>query len=123
MNKAFDKILERLEELHERYVNQYDMIDKNPMAFSVKECMKIVQKVAEEYNGGWIACSEMLPEIGQEVIVSSQNGSVYSNIYYDYIDNNAKEPCFHRWDDEMWNCFMLDVIAWQPLPEPFKERD
>ena len=123
MNKAFEKILERFGELHERYVNQYGMVGGNPMAFSVKECMKIVHEVAEEYHGGWIPCSERLPEIGQEVIVATKNGSVYSNIYYDYIDNNAKEPCFHRWDDEMWNCFMLEVIAWQPLPEPFKESD
>ena len=47
MNKSFEKILERLEELRKRYVNQY-----NPMAFSVKECMEIVHEVAEEYHGG-----------------------------------------------------------------------
>ena len=87
------------------------------------EVMREIDRLAVEYNNGWIPCSERLPEIGQEVIVATKNGSVYSNIYYDYIDNNAKEPCFHRWDDEMWNCFMLDVIAWQPLPEPFKECD
>lgn len=84
---------------------------------------KFVQEVSEEYKGGWIPCSERLPELGQEVIVATQNGSVYSNIYYDYTDSNAKEPCFHSWDDEMWNCFEPDVIAWQPLPEPYKERD
>ena len=50
MNKAFEKILERFGELHERYVNQYGVVGGNPMAFSVKECMKIVQEVAEEYE-------------------------------------------------------------------------
>ena len=108
MNKAFENIIER--------------IDKEIPVYTGK-AKQIVQEVAEEYHGGWIPCSERLTEIGQEVIVATKNGSVYSNIYYDYIDNNAKEPCFHRWDDEMWNCFMLDVIAWQPLPEPFKECD
>ena len=62
MNKVFEKIVEKLEELHERYINQYGAVGGNPMAFSVKECMEIVQEVAEEYNNGWIPCSERLPE-------------------------------------------------------------
>lgn len=49
MNKAFEKIIERLEELHERYVNQYGVVGGNPMAFAVKECKDIVQEVAEEF--------------------------------------------------------------------------
>ena len=124
MNNAFDKILERLEEVENRLLNESGDIGCTLGITNMSEYSKqIIQEVAEEYNGGWIPCSERLPEIGQEVIVATKNGSVYSNIYYDYIDSNAKEPCFHRWDDEMWNCFMLDVIAWQPLPKPFKERD
>lgn len=137
MNKAFEKILERLDEelrkSEERYYRYLDdgnlpcIFDKSDIeekrVDTIKEMLEIVKEVAEEYKGGWIACSERLPEIGQEVIVSTQNGSVYSNIYYDYTDSKAKEPCFHRWDDEMWNCFKPDVIAWQPLPGPFKERD
>ena len=57
MEKAFEKILDRFGELHERYVNQYGVVGGNPRAFSVKECMEIVQEVAEEYKGGWIPCS------------------------------------------------------------------
>ena len=41
MNKVFEKIIEKLEELHERYINQYGAVGGNPMAFSVKECMEI----------------------------------------------------------------------------------
>ena len=133
MNEAFEKILKKIEEKRNKYQrladgSNFDGWNEEDIKYSAKaemceELKEIVQEVAEEYHGGWIHCSERLPEIGQEVIVSTKNGSVYSNIYYDYIDSNAKEPCFHRWDDEMWNCFMLDVIAWQPLPKPFKERD
>ena len=133
MNEAFEKILKKIEEKRNKYQrladgSNFDGWNEEDIKYSAKaemceELKEIVQEVAEEYHGGWIHCSERLPEIGQEVIVSTKNGSVYSNIYYDYIDSNAKEPCFHRWDDEMWHCFMLDVIAWQPLPKPFKERD
>lgn len=121
MNKAFEKILERLETADS--VKVFGSLNSGNRLIPVQDAKNIVQEVAEEYNNGWIPCSERLPEIGQEVIVATKNGSVFSNIYYDYTDSNAKEPCFHSWDDEMWNCFEPDVIAWQPLPEPFKERD
>lgn len=114
MNKAFEKILERFKQLQgcDSLANMF-----------ISDVIKVIKSIEKEYNNGWIPCSDRLPEIGQEVIVATQNGSVYSNIYYDYTDSNAKEPCFHSWDDEMWNCFEPDVIAWQPLPEPYKECD
>ena len=61
MNSVFENIIEKLEELHERYINQYGAVGGNPMAFSVKECMEIVQEVEEEYNNGWIPVEEELP--------------------------------------------------------------
>lgn len=131
MKEAFEKILERFDAKKQYFQKFYEADGKTEedeyinkatqLAFD--DAKNIVQEVAEEYNGGWISCSERLPEIGQEIIVSTQNGSVYSNFYYDYTDSKDKEPCFHRWDDEMWDCFKPDVIAWQPFPEPFKERD
>ena len=77
MNEVFEKILERLEELHERYVNQYGVVGGNPMAFAVKECKDIVHEVAEEFatdtnvgTNGWIPCSEKLPELRKDVLVT-----------------------------------------------------
>ena len=52
MKEVFEKILDRFGELHERYVNQYGVVGGNTRAFSVKECMEIVQEVAEEYKDG-----------------------------------------------------------------------
>ena len=137
MNKAFEKILERSEELHERYVNQYGVVGGNPMAFSVKECMEIVQEVAEEYNVGWIPIKTRpmteeekeyyseylfegngliyecpLPEDGQEVLVTSKYGSVDKTTFYTDCGNY-----FENYED------YDEVIAWQPLPEPYKECD
>ena len=137
MNKAFEKILERLEELHERYVNQYGVVGGNPMAFSVKECMLIVQEVAEEYKGGWIPVKTRpmseeekeyyseylfecdgfiyecpLPDDGQEVLITSKYGSVDKTTFYTDCGNY-----FENYED------YDEVIAWQPLPEPYKERD
>lgn len=59
MNRAFEKILEMLEELIEK--TYYSATEgnrntgiKNSAYHKVK---KIVQEVEEEYNGGWIPCS------------------------------------------------------------------
>ena len=58
MQKVFEKIIEKLEELHERYINQYGAVGGNPMAFSVKECMEIVKLEAEKYEECYKDCGE-----------------------------------------------------------------
>ena len=58
MQAAFKKIIENLEELHERYINQYGAVGGNPMAFSVKECMEIVKQEAAEYEECYKDCGE-----------------------------------------------------------------
>lgn len=119
MNKAFEKILERLEELHERYINQYGEVGGNPMAFATKQCKQIVREVAEEYNVGWIACSERLPEEYGEYIVWWTD--ITKSKYYEIVEY---EPS-NGWIGDIPQAVegKYSVIAWQPLPEPFKERD
>lgn len=101
MNKAFEKIIDR--------------IDKEIPVYTGK-AKQIVQEVAEEYNGGWIACSERLPEESGTYIVNA-------------IENNIIHVTFAKWMPRMkkWNLTgcrsYWKVNAWQPLPEPFKERD
>ena len=58
MNQVFEKIIEKLEELHERYINQYGTVGGNPMAFSVKECMEIVKQEAEQYEECYNDCGD-----------------------------------------------------------------
>ena len=58
MQAAFEKIIEKLEELHERYINQYGAVGGNPMAFSVKECMEIVKQEAEQYEECYKDCGD-----------------------------------------------------------------
>ena len=74
---------------------------------------------AEEYNGGWIPCSERLPEEYGEYIVwwtDITRGQYYEIVEYE-PDNG--------WIGEITQAFegKYSVIAWQPLPEPFKERE
>ena len=98
MQAAFEKIIEKLEELHERYINQYGAIGGNPMAFSVKECMEIVKQEAEQYNNGWIPVEEELPKDGD-------------NRYYMCIVENHEEdpPMCCQYDEECGFGFYQDI--------------
>ena len=119
MNKEFEKIIEKLEELHERYINQYGAIGVNPMAFSVKECMEIVKQEAEQYNNGWIPCSEP-PENDRYVLLSFENFSVPMVGRYEEDENGG---AFYVEDDDE-TCVSQDMFvnAWMNLPAPYKPK-
>ena len=132
MNKAFENILERLEK--ERRI----LLENNiKQAIALNFAKGIVQEVAEEYNGGWIPVKTRpmteeekeyyseylfegngliyecpLPDDGQEVLITSKYGNVDKTTFYTDCGNY-----FENYED------YDEVIAWQPLPEPFKERD
>ena len=70
----------------------------------------------------WIPCSEQLPEEDSfEYIISCSDGITRIGVSYGYAKDEDKEPCFYKYDDEYWNCYRYNnVVAWQPLPEPYK---
>lgn len=53
----------------------------------------------------WIPCSERLPEYGQNVLVCYKDGSMGIN----HVIDEYYEEWFIYW-----------VLAWMPLPEPWK---
>ena len=70
-------------------------------------------KFVEERKGGWIPCSERLPEEDVEVLVYIKDCE--GNYYYDLT-------YFHIvWQTEIGGMYS-SVIAWQPLPEPYKPK-
>ena len=132
MNKAFEKILESLEDDAIFYNTESD-IDQN-IRSGLLIAKEIVQEVAEEYNGGWIPCSERLPEESGYYLVTYHDWSdgnflpKYDDTYVRRLHYQISEH-FVGWnypknvDDRAENDCHKEVIAWQPLPEPFKERD
>ena len=136
MNETFEKILERLI-LESSSCKVYKLIKPNTEDVAefnaYKKCIEIVKEVAAEYNGGWIPCSERLPDNDKkQYIVQKTNGSIdilgftkdaYKLDRYDFAEyKGKKKQLFYDYDSEYgyteWEC-----EAWQPLPEPFKERD
>ena len=114
MNKAFEKILERLEKSYINCFRQGDYKFNN----AIDKAKQIVQEVAEEYNVGWIACSERLPEDDSICIVTVEYPNNETVVDYGWFD--GKSVC---WFVGMQEFRTSNILAWQPLPEPFKERD
>lgn len=127
MNKAFEKILERLE----REISGKPTPDEYNNG--INRAYSIMKEVAEEYNGGWIPCSERLPEDDKkQYIVQKTNGSIdilgftkdaYKLSQYDFAEyKGKKKQLFYDYDSE-YGYAECECEAWQLLPEPFKERD
>ena len=128
MNKAFEKILKKIEEKRNKYQrladgSNFDGWNEEDIKYSAKaemceELKEIVHEVAEEYNGGWIACSYRLPEDDSICIVTVEYSNNEIVVDYGWFDRNG--VC---WFVGMQEFRTSNILAWQPLPEPFKECD
>ena len=121
MNKAFEKILDRLDELIEK--SYYSATEGNRNAgirnSTYHKVKKIVQEVAEEYNGGWIACSERLPEKDGMYLCTQNTYDLSTNKNIIRFSTELVEFYNGKWR----RAKNLVVTHWQPLPEPFKEHE
>ena len=110
MNKAFEEILDKLKQVP----NEYRHEEYNE---AVRDVVRFIERYKEKYNNGWIPCSERLPNDFMSVeYLTTVNGHFYPEINYYCVAN-------HKWFSSRKTTKEVDVIAWQPLPEPFKERD
>lgn len=134
MNKVFNKILERLKEETDCPNCSMYCADANMCGFEEmkKKAMSIVKEVAEEYNGGWIPCSERLPEkygdylvawkplhMSAEDIIKKVGRAVphfYEIVEYDPDDEALWIGSIEQAQGE------YEIIAWQPLPEPYQPK-
>lgn len=64
----------------------------------------------------WIPCSERLPEGGREILVTEKGGFIRHCEYANYGD-------FQEFQTVEEGLTVHDVIAWMPLPEPYKGEE
>ena len=105
-----------------------------------KECKEVTMKEIEEkfgckvkivgnedeHNDGWIPCSERLPENDDDVLCwyeyrimqGTHDGEMNQKFEIGYYNKY-----FKRWGGEVSSGRDCKVIAWMPLPEPYKESD
>lgn len=78
------------------------------------ELHTIIKRINEQPKvGEWISCSEKLPDNDGEFIVTIRGEDEPRALYFDA-------------EDKDWNCNEYcgyDVVAWQPMPEPWKGEE
>lgn len=80
-----------------------------------EEYSKMAKELAElRQQNRWIPVSERLPDYEEEVLIT--NGK-YVTIDERYFLENTEDGEAYTWDINGWD----DVVAWRPLPEPYKE--
>ena len=79
----------------------------------LEECRNIIRK---QINAGWIPVEERLPTRGEcekdnnEFFVQTNTGERFSCEY---------DPLANGFDNPLW-CCNVPVVAWRPLPEPYR---
>ena len=109
MKEFIEKLIGRLEEK----ANQTWLVLAERNGY--ERAIEIVNKLAEEYNNGWIPCSERLPSEGQTVLVQDFED------YYEVCNCETKNGIkgFSSWE---WWSSANNYLAWQPLPAPYQPK-
>lgn len=115
MQEVFEKIIEKLERL--KTPCELGMIENGRYILRDKS-IEIVKQEAEKYDNGWVPCSEKLPELRQDVLVTVRYTGFMGMQGY-WIKTGHMEAENDWWGD----CAGGEVIAWQPLPLPFRDKE
>ena len=128
MKKVFEKIIEKQKELFQdlNVIEVLSHVDfdstiqnslENFLKAITNEAIEIVKQEAERYNNGWIPCSEKLPELRQDVLVTVKYTG-FMGMHGYWIQTGHMEA-----ENDWWgNCAGGEVIAWQPLPQPYQPK-
>lgn len=132
---SVDKVVEELNELDVKSITRYKNgnfgnFDGVEYYIKKRKAIEIVKQEAEKFgtdinvvSNGWIPCSERLPEEPFGCLVTvidcePVTQTDFENILPYFVGYDGES-----WNDEDGNEIPFEVIAWQPLPEPFKECD
>ena len=135
MKKSIEKIIEKLEEYRDENLVEHDSEMANHCkqdCNDINDCtlcvwdkaIEIVKQEAEKFvpdtnvgNNGWIPCSEKLPELRQDVLVTVKYTG-FMGMHGYWIQTGHMEA-----ENDWWgNCAGGEVIAWQPLPRPYQTK-
>ena len=130
MQEVFSKIIEKLEDKRktaEQLImgNPQDELDRiqtqtaEDFVSAYKDAIEIVKQEEEQYNNGWISCSEP-PKTSDYILLSFSNFSVPMVGRY---EENEDGGAYYIGDEDK-SCVSQDIFvnAWQPLPEPYQQK-
>lgn len=107
---------EAMEELVKWQMEEWQLGDFSECEFNTTDCKHIVRKIeaipSEDRPQEWIPCSERLPKENTEVLMSLEWGIDIG----EYRNGDWHSEWINYYDDG-------DVLAWMPLPKPWKGAD
>ena len=106
--QELEKILEEIK-AHRNFASECGNFN---VASAFELCVEIIRK---HMNDGWISVEDGLPEDGKSVLCCSDDERMMIGVLHKeyYVDFGIAVA-------ENYNQIMNDVIAWQPLPEPYR---
>ena len=119
MQEVFEKIIEKMECEYENLKEMYKRTKDMSFYFAfqgVNKAIEIVKQEAEQYNNGWIPCSERMPEKYNRVLAHTDAGGYYIA----HVNGCGKFVCTAECVSTVIE--NSDVIAWQPLPAPYQPK-
>jgi hypothetical protein len=81
-----------------------------------------ISALEKQLNGGWIPVSERLPNnCGLGVLLTIENKFQQRKVIQGFTGYMEKGKLEFHTNDKTTNLEIWKVIAWRPLPEPYKE--
>lgn len=122
---VLEKTLEEISEVEKEYVTGHkvekECVTGHTVLYALgatgmaTEISGIIRShMDEEKDDGWISVKKRLPE-GKEVIAQNKDGEMLIGYVY-YSEEMEWYECVSE------SMYLTNVIAWQPLPEPYKEE-
>ena len=121
-----EKVVAQLEERKGNVFIDGKKMYQEDYFIDIDDAIEIINQLAEEHKGGWIPCSEKLPQenepvdaVCEVVNIMLKSGTVTSgwcNRYLErwyVLDECCDYPLQQNYED---------VIAWQPLPAPYQPK-
>lgn len=106
-----------------RAVMLCSMCDRSPCDWSEQGCKHSKDNYATINNYGWIPVEDRLPDKSDDLVLIQVNGKPKENIT---LHNALELACYIAEGNEGWILEEYpewenpDVLAWRPLPEPYR---
>lgn len=146
MQEVFEKILEKLESERGRYfltiANTGEKsldVAYEKVGETIDKAIEIVKQEAADYKNGWIPCSSgKMPEEHDSIFAKAKGTDKWNDAMFEKTsdavnvtvsDEKGNTTTTHAHTiDGKWSCDLLkcnksyQIIAWQPLPEPYQPK-
>ena len=114
--QELEKILEEIE-MKKKKCLDIVRVEIDPMEITIHREQYKGLRMAEDIirkhmNDGWIPVEKALPEYGKKVLAYGKSGEI------DIASLYSRDK--HMWLVGSMCAVAFDIVAWQPLPEPYR---